>query len=289
LTHLHFPKGARTDTGVRAGDVISPWYDPMIAKIIVHGPTRAVALRQLSAALAGTEVAGSVTNLSFLRRLAAHPGFAAGDVDTGLIARDLDHLAAAPVPCTRVWSLAALGALGLDMPAGPLGGFTLWAPLRRQVALSHAGATRIAVVMALQGGVLRVEIADAVHLVTATPAGWQIDGAAVPARIVAEDGAVNVFWEDGHRFAVSDPLAVASAADAGAGRIAAPMPGLVKAVFVAAGDSVAAGDRLAILEAMKMEHVLVAGRDGIVAEVLVAAGAQVDAGAALIVLAEDDK
>jgi len=87
---------------------------------------------------------------------------------------------------------------------------------------------------------------------------------------------------------VVDPLAVAAAAGGGAGRIEAPMPGLVKAVFVAAGDSVVAGDRLAVLEAMKMEHSLTAGRDGVVAEVLVEAGAQVEAGAALIVLEEGE-
>ncbi|WP_439137199.1 biotin carboxylase N-terminal domain-containing protein [Roseicyclus sp.] len=288
LTHLRFPDAVRADTGVRAGDEISPWYDPMIAKIIVHGPTRAVALQQLSAALAGTQVAGSVTNLSFLRRLAMHADFAVGDVDTGLIGRDLDALAAAPVPCPRVWSLAAMGALGLDAVAGPVSGFTLWAPLKRQVALRHEGETQLLAVELLPGGVGRVDVAGAVHLVARGPTGWRIDGAPVAAEIVNAAATVSVFWDDCYSFDIVDTLAVASAATEGAGRIAAPMPGLVKAVFVAAGDSVAEGDRLAILEAMKMEHVLVAGRDGIVAEVLVDAGAQVAAGATLINLAEED-
>ncbi len=82
LTHLAFPPGVRACTGVRPGDAISPWYDPMIAKIITHGPTRATALRALTRALEQTEVAGTVTNLAFLAALSRHPGFAAGDVDT---------------------------------------------------------------------------------------------------------------------------------------------------------------------------------------------------------------
>jgi len=98
--------------------------------------------------------------------------------------------------------------------------------------------------------------------------------------------AVSVFWGDGYGFEVVDPLAVAAEAGGGGGLVVAPMPGLVKAVFVKPGDAVAAGDRLAVLEAMKMEHSLTAGREGVVAEVLVGAGAQVEAGAALIRLEE---
>jgi 3-methylcrotonyl-CoA carboxylase alpha subunit len=138
LTHLAFPDGVRADSGVRAGDAISPFYDPMIAKIIVEGPTRAAALAKLRAALAGTEVAGSVTNLAFLRRLANHQGFAAGDVDTGLIGRDLDALAAEPEADSRVVALAALGALGLHED-GAREGFHLWTPLVRTVRMERGG------------------------------------------------------------------------------------------------------------------------------------------------------
>ncbi|MDP2084622.1 MAG: biotin carboxylase N-terminal domain-containing protein, partial [Gemmobacter sp.] len=102
LDHLVFPPGVRADSGVRPGDTISPWYDPMIAKVIVHGPTRAAALQRLSDALARTQVAGSVTNLAFLGALARHPGFAAGDVDTGLIERDLPALLAQAEPRAEV-------------------------------------------------------------------------------------------------------------------------------------------------------------------------------------------
>ena len=96
LTHLQFPQQARADSGVRAGDEISPFYDPMIAKVITHGPPRAVALSRLSQALADTEVAGTVTTLAFLGALAGHDGFKRGDVDTGLIGRDVTLFAHEP-------------------------------------------------------------------------------------------------------------------------------------------------------------------------------------------------
>jgi len=138
LTHLAFAPDCRADTGVRAGDVISPWYDPMIAKVIVHGPTRAIALARLARALEQTEVAGSVTNLAFLGALARHPGFGAGDVDTGLIARDLETLVFAPAPTPAVTALAVLAAVGLQ--AGQGDGFALWAPLCRSVPLEGVEA-----------------------------------------------------------------------------------------------------------------------------------------------------
>jgi 3-methylcrotonyl-CoA carboxylase alpha subunit len=134
-----FPEGARADSGVRAGDAISPFYDPMIAKIVVDGADAGGGARaKLRAALAGTEVAGSVTNLAFLRRLADHEGFAAGDVDTGLIGRDLEALAAEPEADSRVVALAALGALGLHEDGGAAEGFHLWTPLVRTVRLERA-------------------------------------------------------------------------------------------------------------------------------------------------------
>ena len=113
LSHLHFPENARADSGVRAGDAISPFYDPMIAKLITHGATREIALKRMAQALRETQVAGTVTNLGFLGALCAHEGFAAGDVDTGLIGRDLDRLIAGGAPAPRVVAQAAMAALGL--------------------------------------------------------------------------------------------------------------------------------------------------------------------------------
>ncbi len=282
LTHLKFPPGARAETGVRAGDTISPWYDPMIAKIITHGPTRDIALTQLAAALDATEVAGSVTNLAFLSALARHEGFRRGDVDTGLIARDIDRLTADAPPGLALRALALIGAAGLQDGGGALAGFTLWAPLMRRVALE--GLAGLIEVPAPDR--VRVTIGEEVADCRLQAGGWWVNGRPAGARIVLTPGRVSVFGGGAHHFDVTDPLARAT--DAGGGGLTlSPMPGLVKAVFVAAGQAVAAGDRLAVLEAMKMEHTLSAARDGRVAEVLVAPGAQVEAGAALVRLEEE--
>jgi 3-methylcrotonyl-CoA carboxylase alpha subunit len=287
LAHLAFPDAARADTGVRPGDDISPWYDPMIAKLIVHGPTRDTALLLLQQALSDTQVAGSVTNLAFLRKLARQTDFASGDVDTGLIDRHLEDLATDPVACTRSRSLAALGAMGLTDTAGPVQGFSLWAPVPQACVLDYGEDRITARVTALSDGGFEVSVDGATHHVDRDGDRWRIDGAPVAASVVCHDAGVSVFWGNGYHFVPVDPLAVTADAGGGAGLIEAPMPGLVKSVFVEPGQAVAAGDRLAVLEAMKMEHSLTAGRDGVVAQVLVAAGAQVEAGAALIVLEDD--
>ncbi|PKP71224.1 MAG: 3-methylcrotonyl-CoA carboxylase [Alphaproteobacteria bacterium HGW-Alphaproteobacteria-4] len=278
LTHLAFAPGARVDTGVRAGDTISPWYDPMIAKLTVHGPTRAVALAQLTRALEATEVAGSVTNLGFLAALSRHAGFRAGDVDTGLIGRDLQTLTDALPPSGAIVALAAIAAAGLAEGAGVMGGFTLWAPLRRAVLL-EGHMTTLSVEAPDR---VRVEIDGAVHDCVLKSDGWWVDGAKTGAHVVTHAGGISVFAQGAHHFNAVDPLARVAEVSGGGGLTLAPMPGLVKAVFVVPGQEVAAGERLAVLEAMKMEHTLLAGRAGVVAEVLCAPGVQVEAGAALI-------
>ncbi|MGH1424995.1 MAG: biotin carboxylase N-terminal domain-containing protein [Pseudooceanicola sp.] len=287
LAHLAFPADVRADTGVRSGDVISPHYDPMIAKVVVHGPTRAIALRQLSSALRATQVAGTVTNLTFLGALADHAGFGAGQVDTGLIARDLDDLAKVTTASDRVAAWAAMIALGLCDAPGAFDGFHLWTPMRRDQAVSYRGET-IEITVEMQGRTHAV-----IHLpsntITASYSGggWLLDGQRAPAH--HRDGnTITVFDGVAQRFDVIDPLARDAAATAG-NVIEAPMPGLVKALNAAPGQQVRAGDRLAVLEAMKMEHALNAPRDGVVAEVLTAEGAQVEAGAALIRLEDEDE
>ena len=286
LTHLQFPESCRADSGVRAGDTISPWYDPMISKVIVHGPTREVALSRLSQALAETEVGGTVTNLAFLGALAAHEGFAAGDVDTGLIARDLDQLVEAPAVTPAHKAAAGMQALGLTDTDWDTG-FTLWADMHRSVHLSLQGEEFEAMVEV--DGPDRQIWAIGEDQVTANRIGgaWVLGGDRLPPMAQAGN-TITVFDGYGIQFEVIDPLDRASAAGGDMNLIEAPMPGLVKAVFAEAGQMVKEGDRLAILEAMKMEHSLLAARDGTVAEVLAAAGDQVEAGAALVRLEDAD-
>lgn len=279
LAHLSFGPGARIETGVRPGDTISPWYDPMIAKVVTHGPTRAAALNALARALDETQVAGTTTNIGFLAALARHPGFAAGDVDTGLIARDLESLTAEGATPPAARALAVIAAAGLHQDRAS--GFTLWAPLRRPVPFDPPAT------IAVTGpGRVTVTLEDRAHDCALHPDGWWVDGAKTGAAFHIGAEEITVFHRGAHRFARIDPLARAAKGGA-SGLTLAPMPGLVKAVFVTAGAEVAAGTPLAILEAMKMEHTLLAERAGTVAEVLASPGDQVEAGAALIRLAEE--
>jgi len=289
LSHLEFPEGARIDSGVRAGDTISPWYDPMIAKLTVHGTTRSAALNQLERALRWTDVGGLVTNVSFLSALSAQPEFVAGDMDTGLIERQMDVLMPAPVACTKARSIAALAALGLWRDVGALDGFNLWSPLSHEVTLSHQEEEIALRVTVAGAGDFTVTQGDVAHRVQWRDGAWWVDSTKVLARVSVVRDDITVFWGNGYRFLRHDPLDRASAAGEAGNVIAAPMPGLVKAVFAEAGQQVREGDRLAVLEAMKMEHALLAARDGVIAEVLVTAGAQVEEGAALIRLEEDDE
>lgn len=283
LAHLAFPDTARIETGVRKGDTISPWYDPMIAKVVTYGPTRAIALRALETALIDTEVAGTTTNVDFLIALTRHPGFRQGQVDTGLIGRDLDALVAAAEPDPRARALAVVGLAGLDDPARP-GGMTLWAPLRRTVTWDGGHA----VIEVTGPRTARVTIDGQTHDIAREGDRWWVDGGPRRSRVVRHAAGVSVFGGRSLTLTPVDPLDRESD-DAGTALTLSPMPGLVKAVFVSAGDRVAAGDRLAVLEAMKMEHTLTAARDGIVAEVLARDGDQVEAGAPLIRLEDDDK
>ncbi len=285
LSHLAFPADVRADSGVRAGDEISPWYDPMIAKVTVHGPNRAVALKRLAAGLAGTQVAGTVTNLAFLGALAGHEGFGRGEVDTGLIARDLEALVDVPdwTPVDAV--AAAMAVSGLDQPV-EAAGFHLWAPLRRSVGLGWQSEPLDVSVEVLDPERQRWSV-DGTEVIAERRQGtWVIGGAPAPQVQISGETAT-VFARYGLTFDVTDPLARAASAGAGGNVIEAPMPGLVKTIDADAGAVVSAGQKLAVLEAMKMEHTLTAARDGVVAAVLAQAGAQVAAGDVLIRLDYD--
>ncbi|WP_299791912.1 acetyl/propionyl/methylcrotonyl-CoA carboxylase subunit alpha [uncultured Marivita sp.] len=287
LAHLAFPEDARADTGVRSGDAISPHYDPMIAKVIVHGPSRDVALRKLRRALSGTQVAGTVTNLAFLGALARHDGFSRGEVDTGLIGRDLEALTAVPDPAPAAMAQAVLALKGLDRAPRPLDGFALWGPVAQDVTVRIGEDVSTCRVICHAPGEIDVELGG-----TTVPArfganGWRYDGQ--PARdVFVADGRATVFGDPTLVVDHVDPLDVDAGAGASSDLIEAPMPGMVRSVFVEVGQAVTRGDRLAVLEAMKMEHSLLAARDGTVAEVMAAAGTQVEAGAVLIRLEEEN-
>lgn len=287
LHHLKFPETAggasvRVETGVRAGDAISPFYDPMIAKLVVHGPDRQQALSGLVAALEATEIAGSVTNTAFLAALAGDADFAAGRLDTGLIARRQEELTAVPPPSPRGVAAAALAAAGVKEPGedrdpwSTLGGYAHFHPLARRSALRRGEEEIPVEISARPGGSFDISIAgEAVTL----PAKGAARLASWPGHVTLFEGAVS------HSFEIPDPLAQAADAGAGSGSLRAPMPGLVKLVRAGPGESVRKGQPLLILEAMKMEHTIAAPHDGEIEEIA-AEGAQVTDGAVLVRFAE---
>jgi 3-methylcrotonyl-CoA carboxylase alpha subunit len=303
LEHLATPDAAefapgpvRIDSGVREGDEITPHYDPMIAKLVVHAPSRAEALIRLRSALRRFRVAGAVTNLGFLTALAGHDGFAAGDVDTGLIARDLDALTAPAPPPDVAVAVAALTALGLvgrpagDDPWSNLAGWRHWSEAKQYAALVHGERRHDCLVVvrgegrySVDGGAgaldLRLE-AEEGSAVTAI-----LHGRLVRAHVVAFGRSVVVFLGGAsYCFGLPDLLVGEEAGDAAGDLVTAPMPGLVTAVTAVPGLRVAKGEALMALEAMKMEHALTAPRDGVVAEVLARPGDQVADGAVLVAL-----
>ncbi|MCK8786710.1 acetyl/propionyl/methylcrotonyl-CoA carboxylase subunit alpha [Roseomonas sp. NAR14] len=287
LLHVAFPDGARIDTGVGTGDRITAHYDPMIAKLTTHAATRAEALSRLRRALGQTHIAGTATNLGFLRALCEDPDFAAGRMDTGLIGRRQEALTRVPPPDDAAVLFAALAALDLD-PARPFLGFRLWGSASRRVELV-SGGTLVARDLRLLGprhvAVEEGDRSTAFEAVAATPDGFRArhGGRNLHARVVRAGGAVSVLL-DGRitDFSVIDPLAVEAAGGAAENRITAPMTGLVCAVPVTAGATVARGDILVVLEAMKMEHSLRAASDGTVEAVHCAVGDPVGDGTLLV-------
>lgn len=237
--------GGRIDSGVEEGGEISPYYDPMIAKLIARGDDREEARTQLADMVGETAVWPVKTNAPFLYRTLSHPAFSEGDVDTGLIEREAKTLTAAPQPSVSALTRAAMAMVPQSLQAG----FRLNAPDKKSAPFL------------LDGEQVEAQLHG--------------PGEANPARqmLVAENGAVwrlEPWREDGQAGGAS-----------GNGSILSPMPGRILSVEVAAGDRVARGQKLLTLEAMKMEHSLIAPFDGILAELHAVAGAQVQVDALL--------
>jgi len=293
LHHLEFCDAARNDAGVRAGDAITPFYDPMIAKVITHGETRTEALAKLATALKQTHVAGTVTNAAFLAALAEHAGFAKGEVDTGLIDRDLAALTERPVLPEAAIALAAVTALSVDS-AARFTGWRLWGEASHKLRLVHDGETierRLVLPcdgsFALEGGAERVQLRDLVRDATIVRARMGATGEAISADVVTYPGidgtAVSVLADGAaHVLLMPDPLAVAAHHGDHGDAILAPMTGIVRSVNVKEGVAVDKGDKLIVMEAMKMETSLTAPRAGLVAEVFCTEGETVEGGAVLL-------
>ncbi|GAA0480462.1 biotin carboxylase N-terminal domain-containing protein [Streptomyces olivaceiscleroticus] len=283
---LHEPAGdgVRTDSGLSEGTEVGSLYDPMLAKVIAYGPDRATALRKLRAALADTVILGVPTNTGFLRRLLAHPAVVAGELDTGLVEREVDGLVDGAVPEEVYAAGAAVRRAALE-PAAAGDGWTdpfsvpsgwrlggepappaFWLRVPGQEPVRSAGQGRVAAD--------RVAVTvDGVRHTFVRAGDW-----------LGRDGDA---WHVQDHDPVAATLAGAAGAH-GADSLTAPMPGTVTVVKAAVGDRVEAGQGLVVVEAMKMEHVIAAPHAGTVAELDVTPGSTVAMDQVLAVITPDE-
>jgi acetyl-CoA/propionyl-CoA carboxylase, biotin carboxylase, biotin carboxyl carrier protein len=291
---LRLPEGVRVDSGIAEGATVGSDYDPMLAKVIVWAGNREQALRALDAALRDTVLLGVDTNIGFLRALLADPDVRAGRLDTGLIGRRIDALVGADLPpdvlpSAAVHALAELEPTGgvvdpFDVPGGWRVGAPAWTTWR--MAVSGRDAVEVKARGRAAGAVVEVGA-------IAKSASGRIEGdrlvvtldGITRAYTVAKDGDTLWLGRDGLAWAIREqgPVDAVAADAAGAGGpVRSPMPGTVTLVEVAEGQAVAAGDRLVVVEAMKMEHVLTAPVDGVVRDLRARAGATVAKDAVLL-------
>lgn len=281
ISHLAWPQAVRIDSGVREGDEISRFYDPMIAKIATHGENRQQAIDRMARGLAETEIAGLVTNRPFLQAIISHPAFAAGDIDTGFIPNHLADWPAGDGADDTLLAVAGFCVLrraeqALRDSADPSDRHSPWGALpgwrlngAASVVLS-LGAHRL--VAHYEGAQIRLDLPD--RSVTMSGSGERItlDGRQFPVRAIFTAGSVTVFADGREQsFALPDPDR-ADGKQAAIGRLLAPMPGQVTKLFVAEGEIVEKGAPLIVIEAMKMEHLITAPAAGKIGKLPYAVG-----------------
>ena len=321
VSYFDEPWGAdlRVDAGIDGGGaVIPPDYDPMIAKVICRGDTRAEAISGLGKALDEIKVVGVATNIAFLSRIFDHPEFRAGAVDTGFIERNPDallpHPEPAPGPVLALACLALLfqrrelalqAALESADPCSPWARADGWRlnDIGHTVLRFIEDGHEIDIACHFVGEGYRLDLPDGA-VRAAVHAPWpdivgdglvliggeirvELDGARFAPTVVRDGDMLHIFHEGGHwRLGIHDPLSAAEAHEGASGGLTAPMPGKVTALHVKAGASVKAGQPLIVVEAMKMEHTILAPADGKVAEVCFKVGDQVAEGEVLVVVEE---
>ena len=305
------PQGVRVDSGVRQGDAISPFYDSMVAKLIVHGSTRQEALARLDAALMQTHIVGLATNVQFLRQVAATTSFSQAQLDTALITREaatvfhqekvgLALAAAALVAYTLDQELQQAQAMQRSHPQGWMDPWARRDGWRAHGASQRSFAVRFqeqahTLLLTRQRDQLQLQVGDTREVLRFERLGQGGAGATLDirwgrqrlrAQVHAQGELLQVFTPLGATSITRvDALAHAGETPAEGARLSAPMPGKVLSFAVAVGDAVTKGQALAVMEAMKMEHTIAAPSDGTVAELLYAPGDQVPEGAELLRLA----
>ena len=303
LVHLKLPEESahvRVDTGVRQGDTVTPFYDPMIAKVIVHDRDRASAMRRMAGLMGETEVVGVTTNAALLKALCSHPAFVGGEVDTGFIERHRADLFAKAAPADdRALTIATLARIAewtsaSHDPWDQKNGFRLldigheevrWKDDEREVAVIARRRRDGMLGLELPGGSLEARVQETTDGRLAIWLSGDTFTAAAVKRQTA-DGIDYTLFADGasRRLRLVDPLDVTQyeAVASGDASVRSPLPGKIIDLRVKAGDTVSKGQPLLVLEAMKMEHTLSAPTDGKIKSVRYAVGEQVAEGAELV-------
>ncbi len=317
IHRFRFPDGPagcfiRVDSGVEDGSVVSPWYDPMLSKVIAFAPTRPEAARQLASGLAGAQIHGVTTNRDLLVRILRHPKFLSGDIDTGFLVRHDPAELGAPLASPeieRLHAIAAALALQAERRASakvlgrlPSGWRNNPSDPQRERFVGAQGVLEVTYLFDRRGRCSQVactvvdegsavpgepvETLSGVEVMTAEPTRVVLSsGSVVRAYSVHHVGSeVYVDGPDGSSALTQVARFTLPGSQLDPGSLVAPLPGTVVRVHVAKGDHVSAGDTLVAIEAMKMEHEIRAGHGGVVAEVAVGAGEQVEAGRLLVVI-----
>ena len=293
-----FERGTiRVDDGVRQGDTISPFYDSMVAKLIVHGQTREEALARMDEALSQTRIVGLSTNVQFLRYVVRSPSFSQANLDTALIPREaavlfnqepvgLPLAAASAIAQTLLAEKASEGA----DPFSRRDGWQTHGVTQRPFEFEFRGESAKATLTYLHDGALRLTIGEMSGPLVFSRSGEGIDiqfaGQRLTAAVFAQGEVDHVFTARGAtQITAIDLLAHAGESHTEGGRLTAPMPGKILSFSVKAGDLVKKGQPLAVMEAMKMEHTIAAPADGVVEELMYAPGDQVTEGSELLKIA----
>ncbi len=303
-SHSAFERSdVRIDDGVREDDAISPYYDSMIAKLIVHGATREEALAKMDRALSQTQIVGLATNVQFLRHVVTSHAFAKAQLDTALIQREEKALfaqekmsLAQTVAAVVAHTLLAERSTQTQDPFSRRDGWRAFGVATRQFAFEWHEQPASAVLTYLHDGALSLHVQGTGHAQVQGLLEMQAVGEAVQLSFAGQRSRAHVYrfeHEKGHlapiftdagatKIIVIDPFIQIAESSAHGGRLTAPMPGKLISFAVKAGDAVKAGQTLAVMEAMKMEHTIAAPKDGVVAEILFAPGDQVMDGAELL-------
>ena len=287
----------RIDDGVRAGDAISPYYDSMVAKLIVHGSDRAQALARLDEALAQVHIVGLNTNVQFLRYVVRSQSFAQGNLDTALIPREQAVLfqqeplgLVLAVAASVAYTLLDERVLEAADPFSRRDGWRAFGVAVRRFAFDFQGQANQAQLTYLHDGGLHLQVGASAGMLQFAGSEQGIDlqfaGQRHTVQVYRQGEMVHVFAAHGAtRILAVDLLGHAGDSQVEGGRLTAPMPGKVLSFAVKSGDKVTKGQALAVMEAMKMEHTITAPADGTVVELLFAPGDQVTEGVELLKLA----